>query len=183
MDEIRGDHRSVPSEEGISRRTVAGRALAGGIAAALLATTGRHDARAQATPEADNTGPIRYVLQGGETAIVYVPAVGGSAAQLEYRDAKGTLSFAGDELSVEQSPALAGLVSASIEYAPDGYERIVTLLVPDVNRDEIQPDVPIHTIAILTMHLTSIGGPALVKGALQTYEVVELDGVAEFAPV
>src|SRR6266511_2831095 len=106
METIRRDHRSVPSEETVSRRTVAVRVLTGGIAAALLATTGRRAALAQATPEAGDMGPSRYVLKGGETEIVYVPAVAGGAAKLDYRDAKGSLSFAEEELDLEQSPAL-----------------------------------------------------------------------------
>jgi hypothetical protein len=72
-------------------------------------------------------------------------------------------------------------VSVVIEHVDDGYVRYLTLLVPDVNPDENGLDVPVSTLAVITDHLTSIGGPRLVKGALQRYEVIELEGVAQFA--
>jgi hypothetical protein len=74
------------------------------------------------------------------------------------------------------------MVSVFLDAAPDAYTEYLTLLIPQVNRVEPQSDVPLQTVAILARHLTSIGGPRLVEGALQTYEVVVLEGVAEFAP-
>jgi hypothetical protein len=149
--------------------------------AAFLTIGGRREGLAQATPEAAQSGPKRYTLKGGEIELVYVPAASGTEAQLDYRDASGTRSFTGDDLSIEISPALGRLVSAALEYVADGYDKYLTLLVPDVNPEENGASASIQTVAIITKHLTTIGGPALIRGALQTYEVVELEGVAEFA--
>jgi hypothetical protein len=191
MDESRREARFAPPEPepGVSRRAVARGALTGGLAVALLATVGCRDARAQATPAAggaadaaDEPGPRRYALRGGETEIVFGPGAAGDPARLDYRDPAGALRFASDELDLARVEPLGGVASVLLEAVPDGYARYLTLLVPAVNRDEDRPDVPIRTLAILTTHLTSIGGPALVEGAVQTYEVVALDGVAEFAP-
>ncbi|MEA2514614.1 MAG: hypothetical protein QOJ59_4101 [Thermomicrobiales bacterium] len=190
MDESCRKHRFIPRAEAVSRRSVARGALGSGLVATLLATVGRRNAHAQATPPAaggtadgaDDTGPRRYTLSGEQTAIVFVPATAGGAAQLDYRGATDSLSFAGDEVDTARAEPLGQLATVVLESAPDGFVRYLTLLVPEVNRDEDQPDVPISTLAILTTHWTSIGGPALVKGALQTYEVAALDGVAEFGP-
>jgi hypothetical protein len=191
MDEARRTRRSAAPEPDplVSRRAVTQGVLSGGLVAALLATDGRRGARAQATPtaagDADETGemgPRRYVLDGGETELVFVPGRAGGPAQLDYRDATGPRRFAGDELDVAPCPPLGRLASVLVEAVPDGFTRYLTLLVPEVNRDEDRLEVPVRTLAILTTQLTSIGGPALVEGALQTYEVVALAGVAEFAP-
>ncbi|HEY7032806.1 MAG TPA: hypothetical protein VH482_15790 [Thermomicrobiales bacterium] len=179
MDKTRGNL-GVRSGEVFSRRTVAGGLAIGGLVAAFLATAGRRDALAEATPTAAPTGPNRYVLKGGDVEVIFVPAASTGTARLDYRDAKSSLTFTGDDLVVERSHALGQLVSVLIEYAADGFDRYLTLLVPEVNPDEDGGDVPIQTAAIVTTHWTSIGGPALVKGPLQTYAVVDLDGTAEF---
>ena len=43
----------------------------------------------------------------------------------------------------------------------------LSLLIPLINLEG--DETPFKTEAIITEHLTSIGGPALVKGALQKY--------------
>ena len=43
-------------------------------------------------------------------------------------------------------------------------------------------DVPIEAVAVLIRHLTSIGGPRLVSGPLQAYDVRALLGIATFDP-
>ena len=149
--------------------------------AALLTIGSRREGLAQASPEVVQRGPSRYTLMGGEVDLVYVPSATGTDAQLDYRDASGTRSFSGDDLTSEISPALGRLVSIALEYVADGYDKYLTLLVPDANPEENGASASIQTAAIITKHLTSIGGPALVPGALQIYEVIELDGVAEFA--
>lgn len=186
MDEICRTRRFMALAGRVSRRTVARGVLGGALVVSLLDTTSRRAARSQATPTVvvgavDETGPRRYVLLGEEMAIVYEPAAGG-VARLNYRDASASRSFTGDELDLAHNASLGQVATVLLEAVPDAYVRYLTLLVPDVNRDEDRSDVPIRTLAILTRHLTNIGGSALVKGALQTYDVVALEGVVEFAP-
>lgn len=178
-------HRCMPREKVTSRRGFARRLLGGGLGTVLLATGGRRDTRAQGTPSAaasvsDDAAPPRYMLKGGETEILFEPMTAGGAPRLDYHAAPGSLSFTGSEIDVERNQSLGLTAAVLIETAPDGFVRYLTLLVPDVNPEGDGADVPVQTLAILTTHLTSIGGPALVKGAVQTYEVVALAGVAEF---
>jgi hypothetical protein len=182
MDAMRGGLQAIPSSDAISRRVAARGLLGAGLVAAVLATTGRRHALGQSTPIAGPAPPTRYVLNGGGIDLVFVPAASAGAAKLDYRDAKATQTFTGDALIIETSKALGQLVSVLLESAPDGYDRYLTLLVPEVHPDKEGGDVAIHTVAIVTTHLTSIGGPDLVKGPLQTYEVIALDGTAEFGP-
>jgi hypothetical protein len=161
---------------------VAGGLVFGGLGAVSVASAGRRDVLAQATPVATTTEPVRYALKGGDVELVFVPAASPATARLDYRDAKASLTFTGDDLVAERSQALGQQVSVLIDYVADGYDRYLTLLVPEVNPDEDGGDVPVHTVAIVTTHKTSIGGPALVKGPLQTYKVIALDGTAEFEP-
>lgn len=186
MDEMRRTHRFVSPKWKVSRRTVARGVLSAGLVATLLDITSRREARAQPTPAAggvvDEMGPRRYVLLGGETVIVYEPVPAGGVARLDYRDATAAHSFSGDELDLARTASLGQSATVVFDTVPDGFVRYLTLLVPDVNRDADRPDVSIRTLAILTSHLTTIGGPALITGSLQTYDVVALDGVAVFGP-
>jgi hypothetical protein len=149
--------------------------------AAVMSMSTRTEVTAQGTPEVADAGPTRYQFKSGDLEIVFVPAVAARESQLEYRDAASSITFAGEELTIEVSPALGRFVSAVIEQVDDGYTKYLTLLVPDVNPDENGLDVPIASVAVMTRHMTSIGGPRLVQGALQRYEVLELEGVAQFS--
>ena len=68
-------------------------------------------------------------------------------------------------------------VTVTLEVIPDLHTLMVTLLVPQIDLDESK-ESPLSTLAILTTHRTSIGGPALVEGQLQTYDAVALEGTA-----
>ena len=58
----------------------------------------------------------------------------------------------------------------------DASTQTLSLLLPDINLREHEEKF--KTLAILTTHHTSIGGPGLVIGPLQTYHTVKLHGVA-----
>jgi hypothetical protein len=183
-------HRTVgspASNRWITRRAATLGIVGGSGALALLSGHGPHIARAEATPEADVStgeagGAHRYALSGSDVEIVYEPAAAGEEARLTYRDADTSRQFTGDEIDVTESLPLGLMVSVFLDAAPDAYTEYLALLIPQVNRVEPQSDVPLQTVAILARHLTSIGGPRLVEGALQTYEVIAFEGVAEFAP-
>jgi hypothetical protein len=88
----------------------------------------------------------------------------------------------GEFLEVMTIEPFGQVATVDLEYAPDAYSRYLSLLVPEVNWDGAEPEVAIQTLAIVTDQLTSIGGPALVEGALQRYEAIELAGVVEPVP-
>jgi hypothetical protein len=180
-DDMNHDRELEVSSRDISRRMVAKSVLGGGLMAAFLAIGSQADARAQGTPESADFWPSRYTLKSGEIEVSFTPANESGDVRLEYRDVAASITFTGDDVTSEISPAIGRFVSVVIEQVDDGYVRYLTLLVPNVNRDENGHDVPITTVAVMTRQMTSIGGPRLVKGALQRYEVIELEGVAQFA--
>ena len=69
-------------------------------------------------------------------------------------------------------------VTVIIEQIPDLRTVTFTLLLPAINLDE--PETRFRTIGIIATHRTSIGGPDLVKGVLQTYRLKELRGTAQW---
>ena len=68
-------------------------------------------------------------------------------------------------------------VTALVDQVPDSHTVHLRLVVPRVNVQE-EPR-PFVGLALLTTARTSIGGPALVDGALHRYEVRPVGGTAE----
>ncbi len=87
-----------------------------------------------------------------------------------------TQSFSGDEIGTLESP-LGSLVTVMLSAVPDLETVTLTLVVPAINLDG--NDDAVRTFAVITTNRTSIGGPALVKGQLQTYRRIALTGRAE----
>jgi len=93
-----------------------------------------------------------------------------------YTDSKGTHNFMGSQIRTQETE-IDIMVTVTLEVIPDLHTITLTLIVPDINLEDCA--VQFKTIAILTTHKNTIGGPCLVKGALQTYEVIELQGTAD----
>jgi hypothetical protein len=87
-----------------------------------------------------------------------------------------TYSYRGDEIATLDSP-IGRLVTVTLTVVPDLESVTLTLVVPAMNLDG--NDGAISTFAVITTHRTSIGGPALVKGQIQTYRRIALTGTAE----
>ena len=111
------------------------------------------------------------------TQIVYSTSSITGEPQFTYRDRTRNRSFRGDDIAVTASP-LGTLVTVGLEATPDLSSLTATLVLPDINLGDRQV-IRFSTVVILTTNLTSIGGPALVTGPLQTYQVIELSGVAQ----
>ncbi len=155
----------------ISRRNVL--ALAA-MAAALPSTT----TLAQATPAEAHQRPNSYRLRGDGMEITYASssysgeptfALGGPATDVRFR---------GDEIQTEETDTLGRLVSVMTDAVADGYTDWLTLLIPPINVTPGEP-ASFSTVAIKTRRLTTIAGPDMIDGALQTYEVIPLEGMAE----
>lgn len=67
-------------------------------------------------------------------------------------------------------------VGAMVDAAPDGFTVWLRLILPEVNVDD--EAVTFAGIAILAKARTSIGGPGLVNGVLQSYELRPVAGTA-----
>lgn len=102
---------------------------------------------------------------------------------LDYRDEQRELTFSGEKGEIDSLESKIGkLITVRLEDS-DSHTLTLTLLLPKINlrRQESSaatPENSFETLAIKTKHLTSIGGPALIQGPLQTYEVLLLQGVA-----
>ena len=112
-----------------------------------------------------------------DTQIVYSTSSTTGEPQFTYRDHTRDLSFRGDDIAVTSGP-LGTLVTVVLERIPDLHTLTATLVLPDINLGDRQV-VRFTTVVILTTNLTSFGGPQLVTGPLQTYQVVKLGGVAQ----
>lgn len=122
--------------------------------------------------------PNLFNLQGEDARIYYRSSKSGEPL-LVYRKSGNILRFSGDQIR-EETTSLGKLETVTIDSVPDLRIVTLTLIVPGVNLPTNRRQIPINTIAIETTNATSIGGPALVKGPLQTYQTLELEGTARF---
>ncbi len=163
----------------ISRRAVVTHLAAGGVVTALLAPAFAHRASAQAsTPIATRT-PNYFYLSGEDVDIDYWTATDAGEPYLRYRSPDGEMEFAGDQVRIAGSPEFGTLATVMIGSVADGYTLDLTVLIPDINLAAGDEPTPFSTLAILTKDLTTIAGPRLIEGAIQRYQSIELNGVAE----
>lgn len=85
--------------------------------------------------------------------------------------------FTGRELRVEHA-VLGTLVSVLLDAVPDHQVKTLSVAIPAANCPDGARSIAIDSFAVLTTEHTSIGGPHLVQGAVQTYEVLALHGNA-----
>jgi hypothetical protein len=116
--------------------------------------------------------PNHFELTGAGVRIVYDTNSLAGRPQLTYQDQQ----FTGSAIRVLASE-IGQLVTVTVETVPDVRTVTLTLLVPTINTTGAATFF--RTRAILTTKRTSIGGPQLVKGALQSYRVLALSGTAQ----
>ena len=115
------------------------------------------------------------------THIVFFPDAPGplrpgqpaGAPELEYRGKEGNFTFLGDQIQKQDSP-LGSLLAVVLERSIDAGALSLTLVLPPVNLGGKEKQ-PFHTVAIKTKSF----GILPREGARLTYEVLELQGVAE----
>ena len=120
--------------------------------------------------------PNFFQLAGGYTQITYSTTGITGQPQFHYQDQQRDINVTGGDIRSLETE-IGTLVTVTLEVIPDLHTLTVSLLVPEINLNEGN-ESPLSTLAILTTHRTSIGGPGLVEGQLQTYEVVALEGTA-----
>lgn len=121
--------------------------------------------------------PTFFELRCNDTQITYSTTSLAGVPQLSYQDKSLNLNFSGDEIR-SLDTEIGRQVSVTLEQIPDQQTVSLTLLVPTINLPEGTTETSIQTEAILTTGRTSIGGPDLVDGQLQTYSSLMLPGVA-----
>lgn len=122
------------------------------------------------------TQPNLFELAGEYTQITYSTSSITGQPQFHYQDRQREVNATGGDIR-SQVTEIGTLVTVTLEVIPDLHTLTVTLLVPQINLGG-GTESPLSTRAILTTHHTSIGGPGLVEGPLQTYEAVALEGTA-----
>jgi hypothetical protein len=112
--------------------------------------------------------------------IAYDTGVPGREPRLYYDDGHQKRTFTGGEIRAQESP-FGITVSAQLEVAPDAYVKTLHLVLPTVLQfadDKYECDITAFSVVITGR--TSIAGPKLVKGPLESYEqVAALSGTAK----
>ena len=98
--------------------------------------------------------------------------------QLTYHKGSTTLTFRGSQLRQKQTE-IGTLVTVTLKTMPDARTIFLTVIIPQVNVADDRPDVQVNVKAIETTSKTSIGGPNLVQGQVQSYKVYSLRGTAK----
>ncbi|APR87081.1 hypothetical protein A7982_12430 [Minicystis rosea] len=93
---------------------------------------------------------------------------------LDYRDRKMHKSFRGEAISVEET-SIGRLVSVTIGYVPDMQTVTFSFFLPTLN---VERETHVVTEAIYTTQRTSIAGPSLVKGQIESWRSITLSGMA-----
>ena len=123
----------------------------------------------------------RYVLHDGHLLeVTYEETAFDGQPRLNYHVLQGpaTRTFSGNQISSKESD-IGTLVTVTLEAIEDGDATLFTLLIPTINLTGT-PEQPFETLAIYTTARSSIEGPNLVQGAVQRYQVVKLQGTAQF---
>ena len=118
--------------------------------------------------------------EGTRLEITYDETTLDGQPQLTYRVYQGppTRTFRGDQIRTTASE-IGRQVTVTLEAVEAGDSSLLTLLLPRVNLEGTS-EQNCETFAIFTTVRGSIAGPNLVSRAVQCYNVVKLEGTAQF---
>ncbi len=118
-----------------------------------------------------------FELHNAALQITYSTSSLDGKPQLSYKKGATSLNFRGSQLRRKETE-IGTLITVSLKVVPDSSTTVFSLLLPRVNVPDKQQHVQIKVKAIETMIRTSIGGPGLVNGQVETYKVYPLKGKA-----
>lgn len=121
--------------------------------------------------------PNLYELSNTTVRITYTPAGLAGLPRLTYKDKKHDLVFQGAEIRSTPSD-IGAQITVGIETVFDFKDVLLTVLIPRVRLSEDASQEDIQTVAVETTLRSSIGGPGLLRGQIQTYRALNLKGVA-----
>ena len=110
--------------------------------------------------------PNLFELRSGTIKIMYSTTSLSGLPLFNYKDSQQALTFQGEEIRQSDSE-IGRQITVTIEQIPDLQTVTFTLLLPDINLEGTE--TRFRTVGITTITRTSIGGPDLVKGPIQTY--------------
>ncbi|MFZ2726385.1 MAG: hypothetical protein WAX77_09055 [Methylococcaceae bacterium] len=84
----------------------------------------------------------------------------------------------GSDLIQNQATVLGNLITITKNAKPDLYTDSLTVLLPDVNVNALGESVSFKSQLLVTRTATSIGGPALVNGVIQSNSAKTLECTA-----
>jgi hypothetical protein len=123
--------------------------------------------------------PNLFNLQGEGVTVSYSTTSIAGVPQFTYRDTTFDVSRSGDAI-VRETTGIGTLVTIELENIADLRRVTFTLVLPEINLGPNNQAVVLHTLGVRTTNHTTIGGPDLIIGPLQTYETVALCGTAQF---
>lgn len=120
-----------------------------------------------------------FQLRRGAVRIDYAASDFGGQPNLTLTEGDATRTFRGREIQLE-SVVLGTLVTVTLAAVADGDSQRLSVLLPEVNVGPKNRE-RIRAVVIRTTSRSSIGGPALVLGALQIYATAQIfRGTASF---
>jgi hypothetical protein len=122
--------------------------------------------------------PNLFNLEGDGATISYATTSIAGVPQFSYRDSEHNVSKSGTDDIRRLETEIGALVTIDLAQIPDLQTIKVTLVVPTVNLPQPANSSDLQTIAILTTSRTTIGGPNLVVGQIETYRTLYLRGTA-----
>jgi hypothetical protein len=108
-----------------------------------------------------------------DTQISYTTTSITGKPTFNYTDLKGTHNFTGDEIRTLKTE-IGTMVTVTLKLTVDTGNITLTVLVPDIKPEGSAQEF--KTLAIITTNRTSF---LPIKGALQSYEVICLQGTAD----
>ncbi|MCW1968864.1 MAG: hypothetical protein KIH69_012205 [Anaerolineae bacterium] len=112
------------------------------------------------------TRPNLFQIRGRGLRVTYSTSSITGDPLLSYSGIYGDQQFRGEEIGLEET-AIGMLVTVTVNRIPDAESALFTMLLPHINGDAKFKSVAFHTIA-----RTSIGGPNLVKGPIESYRPI-----------
>ena len=121
--------------------------------------------------------PNLYEVSGGGVRVSYSTTSINGLPRFSYHDCGVDREFTGNQINT-RTTELALEVTVTLEPKPDLETVTVTLLVPEINMGS-ESEGEFATVVIQTTNHTSIGGPRLIHGPLQTYRSIDMHGTAK----
>lgn len=119
-----------------------------------------------------------FSLGNNSIKISYAASSLDGKPQLSYQKGQTVLHFRGSQIRAKQTE-IGTLLSVTLKSSPDLKTIVFSILLPQVNVPANAADVQVNVKGIETTNKTTIGGPNLVKGQVQTYKVYSLKGTAQ----
>jgi hypothetical protein len=123
------------------------------------------------------TIPNLYHLTGHHLNITYSTTSLDGQPTLTYQDAHEAKSFRGSEIRSMECD-LGTLVSVTIRMTVDMGSTTISIFIPRMQIDQ-GTTAAVHTYCVTTLHSLSIA-PQLSRGQLDTYDLTNLHGTAQF---